>query len=319
MISDQFMLAKALFNEDHKPKLVVIGVNPRDFMDNSFQSVNSTDAFNYLRPYVDLKGLGNYAFTDLFSWLNWQIEGLPARQLTTRYAPTIAGLENKIFDDCLIRLTQAARAQNDKVKTAASPAGAEQNVNGTEQVAAGQTAADQKADDHESLKAIYGNTQEVTAGKWKVVASTWGAFQDNTREYAMRYKNPDPPIYPIEKRFFEEFLAYLQAEDIKVLVVGMPSLWPNRALLPEKFWKDFRADVAASTTKYGGTWLDLYDDPRFNNTDYLDTVHLNPAGGFKLVRCVVDSIADNNQLAFSVRRRQMADKTPPRVAPDYWQ
>jgi hypothetical protein len=59
MISDQLIISRALFSSKHKPKLVAIALSPRDFIDNCFPSVNSTETFAVLAKYADSTSLNN--------------------------------------------------------------------------------------------------------------------------------------------------------------------------------------------------------------------------------------------------------------------
>lgn len=290
MASDQYMIAKSLFNSRHKPKLVVVGVNPRDFIDNSMPSASATDPFRYLSPYADLDNLASSAFSDMFGLLDWQLnQFLPAKAAS---AEIRAWLPNTAVKLVPAASSHTVTADGEIVSEASvtTPGASEQN----------------KPEGGNVLKAIYGNQGEVRPGEWKVVACSWGAFQDNTQEYAVRYQNSNPAIFPGQKKFFEAFLSYLKQEDIKVLVVGMPSLWPNRALLPEKFWTDFRNYLTATSTEYGASFVDLSGDERFDSKDYLDTVHLNSTGGKRLVQIITDEIARERRLASSISQKSIA-------------
>ncbi len=143
-----------------------------------------------------------------------------------------------------------------------------------------------------NLDAIYQTADEVTPGKFRVVARGWGAHYDNNYEYRRRYKNPRPPIYQAQKKFFEQLLAYLKQEDIAVVVVGMPSMEPNRALLPDDFWREFRSYVKDTCGQYRANWIDLTADSQFQKSDFLDMVHLNAIGGIKLANSVAQAISE---------------------------
>lgn len=290
MVSDQFMISKTLFNSDHKPKLVVIGVNPRDFIDNSMPSASATDSFKYLSPYVDLGPLSANAFPDLIGWMDWQINNaLPTKVTGDQLKTKLPEIVLSVLPAAPARVVAedgSVTAEGQSKKPAAGDAG-----------------------NSDVLKAIYGNQGEVRPGEWKVVSCSWGAFKDNSNEYQVRYKDPNPSIYPNQKKFFEAFLANMKRENIKVLVVGMPSLWPNRALLPDKFWQDFRQYLASTSTEYGAEFVDVFADPKFDSKDYLDTVHLNSSGGERLVRIITDAIAKNDNLASCLKDNSIAKKS----------
>ena len=72
MASDQYLFCKALF-PSAPPKLVVLGVGPRCFIDNSLPSASSTEPFQFFSRYVDLGPLTALAFSDQFAAAAWQI------------------------------------------------------------------------------------------------------------------------------------------------------------------------------------------------------------------------------------------------------
>ena len=307
MCSDQYMMAKSLFNSDHKPKLVILGVNPRDFIDNTMPSASATDAFRYLSPYVELDKLGSSAFPDVFAYLDWKInETLPTKLIGEKIASLVPESVQKfipnanavVSENGLVTVIESGSGKPEGVKETSS-----QKDSSTQTPAPETASADANTD---ALKAIYGNQGAVKPGEWRVVACSWGAFKDNTEEYRARYKNPNPQIYSGQKKFFEEYLSYLKNQDIQVLVVGMPSLWPNRALLPDKFWGDFRNYLVSTTTEYGASFVDLTADDRFSSKDYLDTVHLNSSGGHRLVDLITTAISQDKKLAAAVSESSIA-------------
>lgn len=303
MCSDQFMMAKSLFNSEHKPKLVILGVNPRDFIDNSMPSASATDAFRYLSPYVELEKLGASAFPDVFAFLDWKInETLPTKLIGEKIASLVPASVQKLLPNANAVVSEDGLVT--KIEPSKSTASTDNKENETKASDTTATASAEGNDD--ALKAIYGNQGAVRPGEWRVVACSWGAFKDNTEEYRVRYKDSNPKIYEGQKKFFEEYLSYLKNQDIKVLVVGMPSLWPNRALLPDKFWGDFRNYLATTTTEYGAKFVDLTADERFSSKDYLDTVHLNSSGGHRLVDLITNAISEDKTLATAVSESSIA-------------
>jgi hypothetical protein len=80
----------------------------------------------------------------------------------------------------------------------------------------------------------------VRQGQWRIPAEPPYLFIDNTKEYVRRYKNPNPPCLAGQKAYFHALLTFLKEENIKVVVVGMPSLQSNRDILPPAFWSQFK-------------------------------------------------------------------------------
>lgn len=239
MASDQDLITRTLLVGRLKPKMVVIGVSPRDFIDNTLPSASTTEPFRFFSRFVEPTKLAAWAFADDLSRFGW---------LLNRYLP-MSQLHNKV----------ATCMTSDQL----------QATTGTKQ---------------EFLKGISASGGNITPGQWLVPANIPYLFVDNTQEYIHRYTNPNPPIYPQELSFFNDALAQLRENNIKVLVVGMPSVAPNRKLLPDTFWQEFRGNISSICLKNSADWLDLSESDVFTIDDYLDTVHLSARGGDKLFR-----------------------------------
>lgn len=296
MASDHYLLAKSMFTEKHKPKLVVVGVNPRDFIDNTMPSVSSTEPFYFLAPYVNLGDLKEVAFADGIERLEWAInDHLPIMTVGKQIKEAIPELSKQASNMVSIALTGKSNLEPEpkvEEKIATKPKKAT-------------TAVD-------VLNAVYGKQSEVKPGTWVLPPMPFHKFVNNMYEYERRYKNPYPATFEPQKKFFTAFLKHLQDEDIQVLVLGMPSLWPNRALLPDKFWGEFQGFIADSCQKYGAKYVDLNDDKKYSNKCYLDTVHLNQRGGKILLNQITNNIAKEKNLASSItgdtKRNSIAGK-----------
>ena len=267
MVSDAFMISRALLTDAHKPALVVLGVNPRDFIDNDLPGLSATDAFKYMLPYVNLGNLDQAAYPEFFAHLDWVIDQyLPMKRVHLALQSALAQRITAMLPDSKntqIRKDLKLSLTCDKV----------------------------------FLQTISGSAGDVKPGEWVVPCVMGNGYLDNTKEYLHRYHDPNPPIYACEKKFFRAFLADMQAKHIAVVVVGMPSQPCNRVLLPDSFWSQFRTYVTATCTEHGATFCDLTAAPQFVRPDYLDTVHLNSQGGDKLFKSIAEAICQNPKLA----------------------
>ncbi len=272
MVSDHYLLARTLFKGAQKPKAVIIGVNPRDFLDNTLPSASSTDAFYFLSPYVNVSSLAPVSFAGPFNLLDYRLkEWLPLKQVTT----ILKGNEPP-------SLANVPTFTNPEAKGVLEP-----KTN---------TAKDGTAVNTKVLQAISGSAGDVRQGQWRVPAEPPYVFIDNTREYLRRYKNPNPPCLAGEKAYFHALLTFLKQEDIKVVVVGMPSLQSNRDILPPTFWSQFKNYLQTEAVASGGSFVDLFGDQRFDSHDFLDTVHLNRWGGGKLISVLAQELAKNGEI-----------------------
>lgn len=276
MVSDHYLMARTLFKGKQKPRLVVIGVNPRDFIDNSLPAPSATDTFYFLSPYVDLGKLADVSFDGPFGRLDYEIkQKLPLKQALS-----------------IMKGNEPPSLAN--ISTFTNPEGrglATKSGDSSEGPKEGKTLGTKV------LAAVSGSAGDVHKGVWLIPPAPPRLFMDNTREYVNRYKTTKPPCLAGEKAYFEALLSYLHEQNIETLVVGMPSLPMNRALLPASFWQEFRNYLAGAATTNGATFLDLFEDQRFTKDCFLDTVHLNRWGGSQFVSIVADTLTTKPQLA----------------------
>lgn len=287
MISDQYIMAKTLFTQKHKPKLIVLGVNPRDFIDNLMPSCASTETFHFLSPYTDLSKFANYNFNSIFTRMDWTMnEMLPLKIMRNA---VVQGIKT-YGDNVLNKSGFSVNEDKDLVANEDKPAGVDE------------TNVEAKGANATILDAIYGKLTEVKPATQIIHPGMTFDFMDNMREYGKRYKNPDVPMFAAQKKYFEALLTYCNEQNIKVVVVGMPNMWPNREILPKEFWTNFKAYVGETCNKYGAVFVDhLDDDKLFVTNDYIDCVHMNQHGGRKLLTSVADTIAKNQKVAQSLQ------------------
>lgn len=266
MVSDAYMISRVLLAGKHKPKMVVIGVGPRDFMDNTLASASATEPFRFYSQYLDAGQIPPYSYADDFARLDQQM--------------------NKLIPLYRMRLQVQKRMG---LTT--------------------QSESSEKQAGHQFLKGIFSQGDQVKPGEWKIPANIPYLFEDNTKEYLHRYASCNPPIYASELLFFQDFLKLMQDSQIKVLVVGMPSLAQNRSLLPNTFWTAWRANVKATSKQNGADFIDLTDSPNFALDDYLDTVHLAASGGKKFFAALTDTIAQKPDLLTTLTKDKNNDGT----------
>ncbi len=79
MISDSYVISKALFTNTKKPKLVIATIAPRDFIDNTLPCPASTDHYKFFSRFLDVAKDDAKAYPDFFSRLGAEIEKLPIK------------------------------------------------------------------------------------------------------------------------------------------------------------------------------------------------------------------------------------------------
>lgn len=282
MISDHFAIARALYQSKGAPSAVVLTVSPRDFIDNSLPCAGSTEPYRYFAQFSDMSKYKRLAYNE--PWQAFQFivsEELPLRHLA-------AYLKDK-----------------ESQYLAAADTTGSAGVDGARNKGANdQSLEEKKASINDQVKFVMGGYEgNIKPGQAVLTPNLPRIFVDNSRDYRRRYKNSHPATYDVQMQYFREFLAYLNTQQTRVIVLGMPLTKENRAVLPETFWSKYRADMQALCTGGNATWVDLIADPEFSREDFCDTVHLNGAGGEKLAAKIAGSL--NQELALSRRSRAM--------------
>ncbi len=267
---DYYMMTRGLMEGARKPKVLVLGIAPRDFIDNKIHNLGDTEPFMFYQRYVNFDDDVARAYTNPFAKLlgeiEWKIGRLPLRRLHA----AVAGLF------CERDSISKTRAQSEsQLRTALSS-----------------------------------SVSRVFPGDIVVPATlTEGCF-DNTREYSSRYKNPHPKHFENQLFFFEETLKRMNAQNIKVLVVDMPTMLRNRAMLPASFWINYTQQMKNVCARQNAQYLFLSASPDFVKKDFVDTVHLNFRGGTKLLNIIAEEISRRPQLSSVLQNSMLSSKKP---------
>lgn len=109
--SDYFMLERALFTDERKPKLVVVAVSPRDFIDNKLTAACTTEPFRFFSQFVDAGNLHALAYTDQSAMLSGCVDEalkqVPLRRLGDLIATHLAASTNQSATKKTCQLAQA--------------------------------------------------------------------------------------------------------------------------------------------------------------------------------------------------------------------
>jgi hypothetical protein len=268
MISDYYMIEKSLFQKAAQtPKLVIVCVSPRDFIDNKLPAASSTEPFRFFSRFVDSGRLSVLAYPDwrerYFAFLDSTINRLPLKRL------------NDLWCARLNRAVASLTSCGDSKNVASIKPAKTSNM---------------------LAQAISNGQLQVKLGEWVVPPDMEHVFVDNTAEYQKRYAVAKPVSYAIQFSFFKEMLADLHNRGCDVMVVQMPTLPMNQVLLSETFWQEFKQTLASMCAENKAYMLDLTQDKDFQKSDYLDTVHLNDHGGIKLFEKLSKAVRDDSQL-----------------------
>lgn len=247
MVSDASVIATTLLKGDKKPAVLVYGVAPRDFMDNTLTSPASTETFRYLAKVGDLSELGfsaRPAFWDRFEYLGGRVSFFYDHRQDFVY------LQNRYCKQLLTHLVPGLEFDNVK---APFP---------LRKIAMLQLAEDTGPNELSVMP--YSPSEQ---------------YNDNLPEYRSRYRSFKKKLFDVQISFLDRLLEHCRDEGISVVLVNMPLTEDNVALMPPGFYKNYLNAVSSRTAQYGGRLIDLNNPSVFTKECFADSVHLNGLGG----------------------------------------
>jgi hypothetical protein len=285
MASDAYAILRALFGQDAslnnsnaeiqkrfvKPKLIVWGIAPRDFLDATFLDPYSSTTVTYLdRVSSNHDALGTRKpyfwrevehFFDLICYSYDQRERLLVVQKDLMY-----GL--------LADLGLVSRSDLGMVKTP-----------------------------QELLRIARRELPEDNGiNQWMVKPQTSPItqFEDNSKEYTARYQPYKEKLFNSQLDYLQKFLLLAKGLGIKVVLVNMPLTPENMALIPQGRYQDYLARVQGLSNQSQARFIDLNKDGIFTRQYFNDPVHLNGYGSqrfFTMVGKMIgscDNLGNNN-------------------------
>lgn len=258
MPSDAYLITDFLLERNKKPRVLVYGLGPRDFMDNILPSPSATDPFRSLVHFGEIGPMIDRLMPDWVDKLNFQI----GRSVY------LYGAKESLSWQC----GQALEAWLGKVVPV--PAGCQAYT----------------APERRLVLPAY-KTSELNRGEAFFRPGEKEQFADNLNEYRKRYATVKWDTFTTQMRFFAELLDVAKQREIHVVIVSMPITGINRSLIANYAWDAYRQSVHLLATLKGALFVDLQGSGRFQITDFMDTVHLNSDGGKKMLDMLVRELA----------------------------
>ncbi len=271
MASDAYALASTLLHGKLKPKAIIWGIAPRDFLDCELTDATSTDTYKYMSRLRNLNELRSLSVSSF-----WDIVARDLSELSFLYDHKsdfvflqhkflnqfIAKLEHKNMD--LINLPFALRKD-----------------------ALYEFMEDRAA--RELLIRPYDPNHQL--------------FADNTREYRWRYREFRPKVFSTQLSCLALLTKYAHDNGVALYVVNMPLLPENLALLSESTYRRYLNQVSDIVTDGGGNFVNLQNPTIAQKQNYLDSAHLNGLGGQKLLDNFAQILNQSSQLASTSDRQ----------------
>jgi len=256
MPSDAALITKFLIKGQKAPKVLVYGVGPRDFIDNTLPSPAATDPFRYLSRFGDWSDRVSLIVPEWQERLNYELGHLfypygNRQQISQSANKKVAGLLDAIVPcppDRVLSFKDAIALRRKLVP------------------------------EHNPFEI---NPDECFFRP--VTETPRPGFADNVAEYAKRYKTLKKETFEGQMQFMADILSTARDRNIHVMVVAMPITEVNRKLLSDANWELYKTRLRALADHYETSFYDMHDSGLFAFEDFQDTVHLHAGGGAKLL------------------------------------
>ncbi|HEY9679430.1 MAG TPA: hypothetical protein V6C76_15590 [Drouetiella sp.] len=268
MISDDYMVARYLLDGERKPRVAVLGITLRDFIEHHVQYPATSHPYRYFSQFMDTSDIVEIAMPQL-----WQ------------RADYLWGHNFVLWGK---RLQMQAIA-DEQVKKLIAP------VQSTKVAVNPVTDAERNKTLAAKLKAI------AEEGEFMMEPRKVTLFEDNTSEYRSRFRGDKHELFDAECAFLEKTLKLLKERNIEVVVTNMPLMPANMAIMPPGLYDKYMTIAKKLSAENGCTFLDLNTQSgQFDISDFRDTAHMNGHGGKKFLDAVDITIATNSQLRTAI-------------------
>lgn len=277
MISDDYMVARYLLDGERKPKVAVLGITLRDFIEHHVQYPATSHPYRYFSQFMDVADVVDIAMPQV-----WQ------------RADYLWGHYFVLWGKRL----QMQAITEDVGKHVIAP------IQSTQVAVNPVTDAERNKTLAAKLKAI------AEEGEFMMEPHKLTLYEDNTNEYRSRFRGDKSELFNAESEFLARLLKLLRDRNIEVLVVNMPLMPANMSVMPPGMYDKYMAITQKLAAENNCKFLNLNDSARFVISDFRDTAHMNGNGGKKFLDSVDMTIAQD----LGLRTALVGDKSAPSIA-----
>lgn len=268
MVSDDYILTRAMLTGTRKPKVIVLALGVRDFVESGISCAANTPSWRYFKRFCDTSDLVDLSMPhpwQRFDYVlgNWiypwgkklDLQVLLSEKTKSVLAPFFASH----LPACQLSKVDPARNMPGNLRS------------------------------------------EVEAGMFVVKAHQPYSFDDNSGEYKKRYRRLNKEMVHTQELFLERFFDLARAAAIEVVVVNMPLTRANHALMQPGSYDHYHTTLVAACARHGCRLVDLDGTPELSERDFYDTAHMNSSGGRKLLSAVCQAILAEPQAVASLQ------------------
>ena len=276
MMSDQYFILRKLVEQGKRPRLVICGIAPRDFLDNYRAKVEKTPVAQVLSNFRSLAYFTQHKIPfaercDFALSMLWYFYKVRA-DYRTFLSSTVA-----LFSGHPVNLAAASTVNQVQHR-------------------------DQALQRFQGLQ-----TRAFCTG----VKPDYVPKPNKLVDLDM-YKHV---YYPLNTKLFEEQTGYLEKflklaheSNTPVVLVSMPLTQENLSLLPATMIKRYRNSITDLANKYEVPIYFPADTVAFHLNDFEDSVHLNGSGGHKMFRAITEFVGKQPELVSRLTGNQSQAK-----------
>ena len=271
MVSDDYMVLRAMLSGKRKPSVVILGLGVRDFSDSLVSCPAATPPFRYLKRYANTDDLIDLVMPKMWQRLDyWLGKGIYAHGKKLDMQVALCEIAKQVLGKQTMEcFPKSHLLEADPTRT---------------------TPGNMKA--------------EVEEGWFVLRAHQQLAYEDNTREYKRRFRSPNASMFDIQEKFLEKFMHDCNQNDIRVVLVNIPVTPANRSLVPPGNYDRYVKLLHQTAARWSACCIDLADDTDFVSGDFYDTCHMNSSGGKKLVDKIVAAIGKDAPSVSALRQAE---------------
>lgn len=266
MVSDAWAISDTLLKGERKPKVIIYGVAPRDFMDSALPSAASTEVYKYMSRIGDLSAVDKDAYSSF--WQQGE-NALSKISFTYKHRPDFLYIQHRWAKELFRKLLGYK-----ELELVNSP--------------------------YHVRKQAFSELPEDN-GPGSLFVDPPGPAQEpyeaNLDEYRFRYRKVNLKQFNTQLTFLERLLVLSEKENIRIVLVNMPLTEDNMGLMPPGFYQNYLDKVTALTTSHKALLLNLNDPKIFPQKYFTDSVHLNTRGGEHFFQVLADRLKADPETA----------------------
>lgn len=263
MVSDDYMVGRALFTPGHRPAIAVLCLGPRDLMDTSFSCAGATTAFKYLERFTDTRDLLDIAYTSTWPKINFLLREYVYFIDKKYHSQSYFGEKSRsFFGPLLAPLTEPSPFN---VKT-----------------------------DFDKQFAFYRSEVEKGVFIAKPNAQV-DSFYDNGKDWKKRFKSSNDEMFNNQTIWLDKCLNELRHDGITPVIVNMPVSELGIKFIPDAVYKRHTNTLQKYAKQYDCLYVDTMREGKFDMKDFSDYGHMDASGGKKVLDIIARDLTSSAQ------------------------